>query len=293
MSLVKCPECGHEVATSATACTNCGHPFARPVIERKVIVADIPEEGFPKWAFIPLGILGLLLIGIMLLIFNRNSDETANRSINVTVPGRTETVTTNTRDLEPSRQVTVPPSTSSQTITVPPSSTTTTTTTSVPTTVPQTVAPVPPTTITNVPADKGTVKIEAKIASKSGAVQNVRNEKFYLLDKDLETILSSAKVDPIEGQTLTNSFGLAVLYPDRYKDFKNDAFNAIKSHIKYSGLTDGSGVAQLKSIVPENYYLFGVTKSGNGFAVWNSPVTIANGQNVLNLSPQSLTEVSQ
>ncbi len=291
MSLINCPECGHEVSTTATACTNCGHPFARPVIERKVIVADLPEEeGFPKWAFIPLGILGLLLIGIMLLIFNRNSDDTANRAINVTVPGRTETVTTNTRDLEPTRQVTVPPSTTSQTVTVPPSSSTTS---SVPAAIPQTAAPVPPTTITNVPADKGTVKIEAKIASKSGAVQNVKNEKFYLLDKDLETILSNAKVDPIEGQTLTNSFGLAVLFPDRYKDFKNDAFNAIKTHIKYSGLTDGSGVAQMKSIEPNSYYLFGVTKSGNGFAVWNSPVSVANGQNVLNLSPQSLTEVDQ
>jgi hypothetical protein len=40
------------------------------------------------------------------------------------------------------------------------------------------------------------------------------------------------------------------------------------------------------------YYLFAVTNSGGGFALWNSPVTIQPGSNVLNLTPQPLTDVS-
>ena len=38
MSLVHCPECGHEVSANAVACPNCGRPIttSAPVIERKV-----------------------------------------------------------------------------------------------------------------------------------------------------------------------------------------------------------------------------------------------------------------
>jgi hypothetical protein len=90
-----------------------------------------------------------------------------------------------------------------------------------------------------------------------------------------------------------NSFGLSVLYPDRYREFNRDALTAINRHIKYSTLTDGSGKALVKGIDPDQYYLFGVTRTGKGFAVWSSPVTIIGGENVLNLSPQRLTEIQE
>ncbi|MCA1589157.1 MAG: hypothetical protein LC734_01960, partial [Acidobacteria bacterium] len=110
-------------------------------------------------------------------------------------------------------------------------------------------------------------------------------------DKDLESILGDADLDPISGQTLLNSFGLAVMYPDRYGDFQRAALRAINEHIKYSGTTDGAGKAQLAGVEPKSYYLFGITKSGRGFAVWNSPVSINAGDNMLNLTPQRLTEI--
>ena len=105
-------------------------------------------------------------------------------------------------------------------------------------------------------------------------------------------ILSEADLEPIEGQTLLNSFGLSVMYPDRYGDFHRNALRAIKDHIKYAGTTDGSGKAELGGIEPNSYYLFGVTKSPKGFAVWSSPVSINAGQNILNLTPMQLTEVA-
>jgi hypothetical protein len=119
----------------------------------------------------------------------------------------------------------------------------------------------------------------------------VGNEKFYLLDKDLEMILSEAGLESIEGQSLMNSLGMSVLYPEKYNDFHRAALNAINRHIKYSVQTDASGRAQIKDVKPDSYYLFGVTKTGKGFAVWSSPVAVNAGQNALNLSPQPLTEI--
>jgi hypothetical protein len=135
--------------------------------------------------------------------------------------------------------------------------------------------------------------IDAKVISRNNSPQPVRNEKFYLLDKDLESILTEAGVDPVEGQTLIGSLGLALVYPDRYGDFSRNVMRAIKNHIKYAGTTDSSGKAQLGGVDPNSYYLFGMTKTGRGFAVWTSPVSVQPGENVLNVGPQRLTEIDQ
>jgi hypothetical protein len=81
------------------------------------------------------------------------------------------------------------------------------------------------------------------------------------------------------------------VFPDRYGDFNRKAMRAIKEHVKYAGQTDASGKAQLGNISPDNYYLFGITRAGSGFAIWSSPVSIIAGENVLNLSPAQITEM--
>ena len=279
MSLIYCPECGHEISNSAVACPQCGRPIhAAPTIERKVVVTDVPrkEAAFPPWAFVPLGILGVVLLFILFYAMSR-TDESANTNLKVDVAGRrpaTDTVRTETQTIP------VPPATDTQTITVPGSQTTT--------------VPGSQTGVSNPPSaavSKGSFVIDAKITSRTGSPQPVKRERFYLLDKDLESILSEADLDPIEGQSLMNSLGLSVLYPDRYGDFNRAAMWAIKNHIKYAGQTDTAGKAQLGGIEPDSYYLFGVTKTGRGFAVWSSPVTILAGEDILNLSPQRLTEI--
>ncbi len=290
MSLINCPDCGHEVSTTATACPNCGHPFAKPIIERKVVVADVPREdnGIPTWVFAVLGIVGVLVLFLLFVFASRDDEQAANRSVNVNLAAQREIG--NTRDVARSDSsvatTTTIPSSGSQTLTVP--------STSAPSTVTVPPSSSSATTITNVPSepvDKGTVVIDAKIAGKSGTPQAVRAEKFYLLDKDVESILSEADLEPINGQSLKNSLGLAILYPSRYGDFSSKALSAINKHIKYNTLTDSSGKGEMKNIDPDSYYLFGVTKSGNGFAVWSNQVSIVAGKNALNLSPQRLTEV--
>lgn len=271
MSLIYCPECGHEVSAIAPTCPNCGHPFRPTPPVPRVVVTDLPpeREGFPPWVFIPLGILGVGVIFLLFFAFRGNQDE-ANERVNINVAARRQPNTVRDTGTTDSQTVTVPPSsTDSQTVNVPGSQTTVT-----------------------APPDKGVAIVDAKIATRSGTAQPVKNEKFYLLDEDLESILSDAGLDPVEGQSsLLTSFGLSVMNPGRYGDFNRGAMDAIRRHIKYSTTTDGSGKGQVQNIEPDSYYLFGVTKTREGFAIWSSPVSIAAGQNNLNLSPQRITEV--
>jgi zinc-ribbon domain len=275
MSLSYCPECSHEVSANAVACPNCGRPIsAPPVVERKVVVMPPVEREseFPTWAFIPIGLLAAILVVVVYMAF-RQSEDQANMNVNVNMAGRRASTEANRDTRAPSV-----PSTSNPTVAVPPGQTTT-----VPGTT--TAAPVAP------PSDKGTVVINAQINATDGGPQAARNTKFYLLDKDVETVLSEARIEPIEGNTLTGSLGLAAVYPDRYGDFQRNAMRAIAAYSKYSGTTGGSGSASLAGIAPNQYYLFAVTRVKNGFALWNSPVSVVPGENVLNLSPQSVTEI--
>ena len=86
MSLMICPDCGHECSTSATACPQCGRPFVRPTVAPKVIVKEVPvEKEFPKWIFVPIAILGAFVIFFLIVFLKGGEDETANRNINVRV----------------------------------------------------------------------------------------------------------------------------------------------------------------------------------------------------------------
>lgn len=281
MSLITCPECTHEISTTAAACPNCGYSFAPPVVKTRTIVQEVPREseGFPPWAFIPLGILGLGLV--FMLFYFLNSDETANTNLNVNVATKrpTETRETTVRTDTQPNEVVVPPSSQPQTIIVPPAA-------------PQSV-PSSETTITTVDPDKSSVSLEAKIATKSGSIQSVKNEKFYLLDKDLDSILSDADLSDETGQSTTTAFGMSIVFPSKFSDTRKKALDAINKHVKYDVTTDSSGKAEMKSVKPGSYYLFAITKSGNGYAVWSSQVSINSGQNVLNIPPVPLTEVTQ
>ncbi len=278
MSLIYCPECGHEISQAAIACPSCGRPInVTPAVEKRVVVAERPRDdgGFPPWAFIPIAILG---IGVLFILFYAMSrgDQTANSSnlkVNISEQ-RASGSSLNDRRIEEPQTLNVP-SGSTTVTSQPPSSQTVN--------VPGSQTSLPPTT--------GTVVIDAKVANRNGSALPVKNERFYLLDMDLDTILNEARIEPIEGQTLSNSFGMSVVYPDRYGDFNRQALAAIKSHIKYAGTTDGTGTAKLGGIEPESYYLFGVTKTGKGFALWNSQVNVRIGENILNLTPQPITEM--
>jgi hypothetical protein len=279
MSLVFCPECSHEISTGAVACPNCGLPLrSNPAVVERSVVTRASGEGFPAWAWVPIGVVGLLIL-ILFFFMLRGSDDTAN--MNVAVNAR------RANQISDTRTSSVPP-TDGQTVSVPGSAPPTATEPGSVTTVPGTSTSQP----SAPPPTKGAVTVNARIMPPRGAApQPARSARFFLLDKDVESILSDAGIEPIEGNDLTASLGLAAVYPDRYGDFQRAAMRAIAASAKYSFTTDGSGKAEAANVEPSSYYLFGVQRVGRGFALWNSPVSVIPGTNVLNLSPQMVTEI--
>lgn len=282
MSLIFCPECGHEVSANAVACPNCGRPLAAAAEPAPVVVRR-RQEGFPAWGYAAIAGSVILLVLLMFLLFRSPNDDS---NVNVALK-------TNANRLAnvPVTRTDVPP-TEPSTVSVPPGST-------MPVMPPSGVS-VPPTTTsvpgtsTGAPAvpDKGTAVIQAKVVDRRGNPSPARSAKFYLLDKDPEEILSQAHVDPIEGNTLTSSLGLAAVFPDRFGDFQRAAMRAIAAHSKYAGTTDSSGSAKVGGVAPKEYYLFCIFRVGHGFAMWNAPINITPGDNLLDLSPQPVTEIN-
>ncbi len=288
MALTICPECSHEVSSTAAACPNCGHPFVRPTAAPpRVIVNELPPErdGFPTWAFIPLGILGIVLLFVFLVWMRNSGDDEAQRNINVRIASQQPLNTS--RETTVPNQVVVPPTSQPGQVIVPPSTTTTTT-------LPPATTTTIPSTETALPPDKGTVSLEAKVLSRNSTTpQPVRGTRFYLLKKDVDSVLNDADIENDTGQSLLTALGMSIVYPDRYGDINRKAMSAIGKNAAYNITTDASGKASLKDVKPDTYYLFAVSKSGNGFVLWNSPVTIQAGQNALVLPPASPTEVTQ
>jgi hypothetical protein len=285
MSLITCPDCGNQVSTDAVACPNCGRPLApvvvEPIPQREVIIQEVaPEKSFPPWAIALIVLLGAGLLFALFMMLRGNNDDANNRNLSVNVAQREPVNSRSTRVETGSSTtgVTVPPNTSmpsqSSQVTVPPSQTTSVTT-------PETRTA----TADNVPVDKSSLTIDAKIQGTTGAPRPVQKETFYLLDKDLESILREADIDDEEGQGLVNAFGMSVVYPDKYADTKRKALAEINKHIVAKTLTDAQGKAKFPDVKPDSYYLFGITKTREGFSVWNNPITLSEGATNLNLTP--------
>ncbi len=274
MSLLNCPECGHDVSSTAVACPNCGRPI-RPSAgpTRPVVVTGPPRgEGIPP-AAIAVGAIALVgLIVFALVMFNR-SDADANSNLSVKVDqtrsSRPETRGSDTSSIPPVSTAgdTVPPRLESK-VNVPGAQTEVSST-----------------------STSGSVKIDARVLTQSGSTQAVRNEKFYLLERSVEEILREARLEPIDGNSLADSLGLAVVYPERYAQFRNAAMRAITQSAKYTGTTGSDGSATMPGIEPGAYHIFGIAKTGRGFALWSSPVSVIAGDNILNLAPARIIEI--
>jgi membrane protein YdbS with pleckstrin-like domain len=74
MALIKCPDCGRDVSTAATACPQCGRPMAAVAAPSAAPVAPGPEQklwhGTPSWLLLLGRIIGaFLIVVVMLLIY--------------------------------------------------------------------------------------------------------------------------------------------------------------------------------------------------------------------------------
>lgn len=284
MSMIFCPECGHEVSVNAAACPNCGRPIAPPVVEKKVVVAPPRrKETVPPWVWAIIGVLGVLLVVLAVMLL-RDSDD-ANTNLNVNVAARrAANAELAARDRATTTTV---PSTDAGTSSVPGQVTT----------VPGQTTTVPGTssgTATAPAPDRGSVALSARVLpARGGAAQAARSVRFYLLERDVVSILGAANVEPIDGNDLEGSLGLAAVFPGRYPEFQSAAERAISRALKASGTTDGSGKASMSNIEPGSYYIFAVAKIGSDYALWNAPVSVVGGENQLQLSPQPVSVVER
>ncbi|MDQ4123186.1 MAG: zinc-ribbon domain-containing protein [Acidobacteriota bacterium] len=294
MALVICPECGNEVSDQAVACPKCGRPFEMPTVvvpppvapREPVIVTEPPRnKSFPNWIFIPI-IIVLAVVALFLFMMMQESEENDNRAqVNVRLresetASRTRAVSNAEAQTGTSQTVTTAPQTiESAPVTQIPDSTVSS--------VPQTAYPTTGTTsntaVTSAQPSAGNLEIKATVASRTGTPQPVKQERFYLLNKSLDEILSRANIDPEEGD-LASTCAAAVIDPAR-RETRQKCLAAINPHIVYRVTTDSTGKGTFKDVKPDSYYVFGVTKVGtDSYALWNTTVTVTPGENLLNLS---------
>src|SRR5262245_27035403 len=104
MSLVYCPECGHEISQNAIACPNCGLPLSArpPAVERvhehvapAAVVTRTRTEGIPPWAIAAFGLM-LILGGVIVLMVFRGSGDDANVNLSVNANRRQAELTRDT-----------------------------------------------------------------------------------------------------------------------------------------------------------------------------------------------------
>jgi hypothetical protein len=250
--------------------------IVEPIPQREVIIQPPREKAFPAWIIAPIIILGAVLVFVLFAVMRSNDDE-SNRNVNVRLGTERESVNSRSNRVAQSEtrssDVTVPstsaPPSQSSEVTVPPSQSTTINT--------------PPTdtrtaTADNVPVGKSSLTVEAKIRGTTGREQAVQKETFYLLKKDLRTILEEADIDDEEGQGVVNAFGMSIVYPGRYPEIRRKALAAISKYTVAKTLTDAQGKAKFPDVKPDSYYLFGITKTPEGFSVWDQPITLSEGQ---------------
>ena len=128
-----------------------------------------------------------------------------------------------------------------------------------------------------------TVNLEAALIYKMGGVQPVARQEFYLLDKDLNEILTE------QGNYDLND----LVYPIANKE-ENSLLTTeiIPKHIKYKLQTDFQGKAQLKDILPGIYYLYGNSETRGGRAVWNLKVDLKAGENSVILDQNNVAKAN-
>lgn len=128
----------------------------------------------------------------------------------------------------------------------------------------------------------GTLNFKVGIVYLSGGAQPVARSPVALLDKSVSDILTDAGLKPERNLKLIETFAFASKYPDQYKTFSAAAVDAIKNHLVFETTTDFDGNGQFTDIKPGKYWLFCLTQTRKGFAIWDLPVTIqANNNSII------------
>jgi hypothetical protein len=128
----------------------------------------------------------------------------------------------------------------------------------------------------------GILTVQAGVVYRIGGAQPVARTTFHLLRRDLADVLTDAGLRPEKNMNILQTFAFATRYQSsnrNYAVFYQQAAAAIQSNIVATMVTDFSGVGQFPSVPAGTYYIMGYTETRRGFALWNTPVGVATGQN--------------
>lgn len=136
------------------------------------------------------------------------------------------------------------------------------------------------TAVAGSPAGVGVLSIQVGIVYKMGGSQAVARVPFFLLDKDLNVILSEAGLSPDRGMNLLQTFAFATRFQSqsKYAQFYQTAMRAVQPHVVAQTVTGFDGVGQFPAVAAGVYYVMGYTQTRGGFALWNVSVGVPTGQ---------------
>jgi hypothetical protein len=148
---------------------------------------------------------------------------------------------------------------------------------------------------------KPTLSIQANVyfGNEDEETFPIVDTKFYLLDKNLVEILKTAKFKPVfsDGknhkitdedylEATAKAFAVQNFFAPQDDETELITFlinQAISKHQKSVIKTDYTGKGDFKSVKTGNYYLFGIGRTEAEVFVWNLPVEIKSGSNVIEL----------
>lgn len=162
-------------------------------------------------------------------------------------------------------------------------------------------------------ADTPSLAVEAAIVYNFGGAQPLARMEITLLDQSLPQILRDAGLHggdldieharasrqrfpgmpdfsrmsprkPDTDATLLADLANAIHFPTLGDGtFLGKARNAIKSHTVASGTTDFSGKLELRDLKPGSYFVYAMTQTRGGHALWNIPIEIKTGRKTLTI----------
>ncbi len=156
---------------------------------------------------------------------------------------------------------------------------------------PETPASSKPTT----KAKGGMLSIEAAIVYSYGGVQPVARTEFMLFVENPDVLLAEISKPDENGRQLntTNLFGSVGgnIYVNGRGDEGQVAYKHLIQKRVQSVTTDFTGKATFKPVIPGQYYIFGVTATRGGVAVWNIPIQIEIGENSLTVDQNNAVSI--
>ena len=153
-----------------------------------------------------------------------------------------------------------------------------------PTPKPTEAAPAPavatPDTV-NANLSTGSLAIQAGIVYRYGAPQPVARTQFAILDDDPESVISRAGIQgkktwAMPRMSIMQSF-LFMQQGGIWYDGER-ALASLKPHVLAGGTTDFNGNLVLTGLPPKRVYIFGMTQTRGGWAIWNVWVDLKAGQ---------------